>query len=213
MKKLLLILSFLLLWSCSSSSPKGDFDGDHLNDVLISFTYNSQANRWDDVLALVTYEEQLQLLDENGSLKTEYQTAMKRLQISILQKENLTLDYKGRLVGIVRVLEESNRRFLISDEQRAINLSTVEKSRPKKEEDKKDEKDSSDDVKGEDQAEETESSEEVAAEAESEDDVDDSDEADYSDDSDDFEDFSSDDEDVDLEEDDEDEIDYDYDDF
>jgi len=124
------LIGFIGLLACSSAPRKGDVEeGDALNDVLVSFTINAQANRWSEALELMTYEEQLRVLDANGDIKPEYKVAMKRMKLSTLQKAGLELDSKGRLIGMVAVLEESNRRAVVSDEQRSLDLSKIEKDR------------------------------------------------------------------------------------
>jgi PBP1b-binding outer membrane lipoprotein LpoB len=129
MRILTLALALLLLGSCSSS-PKSEVNlEDALNDALISFTVSSQANRYSDALDLLTYEEQLQIIDGNGNIKPEYKIAMNRVKISALQKIPFTLDSKGCIVGMVPVLDDANRKFNISQHQRSLNLDQVEKAR------------------------------------------------------------------------------------
>ncbi|HSQ41591.1 MAG TPA: hypothetical protein VLM37_04860 [Fibrobacteraceae bacterium] len=127
---LVFVAWFVLVLGACSSAPKSDATTDDMiNDALISFTVNTQAARYSDALELLTYEEQLELIDGGGNIKPEYKAAMKRIKLSALQKYPFTLDSKGRLVGMLAVLKDANRKFLISDEQRSLTLDQVEKDR------------------------------------------------------------------------------------
>lgn len=120
-------LAFLV--SCSSD-PKPEVNPeDAVNDALISFTYNAQAGRYSEALEQITYEDQIKILDGNGNVKPEYQAAFKRIKISALQKMHFVLDDKGRLEGMIAVLDEANTSFTMSQEQRSTNLDKVEKNR------------------------------------------------------------------------------------
>ena len=134
MKKLLLILSTigLVLMGCAGT-PKDDGEG--LDNALVSFTSSIQSSRWQEALSYVTPDEARQIGTSDGyEFLPEYQTAASRLPLSTLRKANLSLDGDGRLVGIKAVMDETNERFKVSEEQAKVgtNLKQMEDERIKR---------------------------------------------------------------------------------
>ena len=131
MKRLVTSLAVCALLFACADSPKPEVNSeDQLTDALISFTTNAQATRYMDALAFVTWDEQQTLKGDNGDVKPEYKTAMTRMRLSALQKAPLSLDIKGRIVGMVAVLDDANRKFSTSDEQRKASPQTIDKPAP-----------------------------------------------------------------------------------
>ncbi|MBQ5463222.1 MAG: hypothetical protein IIT53_04200 [Fibrobacter sp.] len=135
MKKLLILLSAisLFLLGCASSTPKDDGDG--LDNALVSFTSSVQSSRWQEALNYVTPDEARQIGTSDGyEFLPEYQTAASRLPLSTLRKAGLGVDSEGRLVGIKAVMDETNERYKVSEEQAKVgtNLKQMEDDRIKR---------------------------------------------------------------------------------
>lgn len=134
MKKLLFILSTigLVLMGCAGT-PKDDGEG--LDNALVSFTSSIQSSRWQEALSYVTPDEARQIGTSDGyEFLPEYQTAASRLPLSTLRKANLSLDGDGRLVGIKAVMDETNERYRVSEDQAKVgtNLKQMEDDRIKR---------------------------------------------------------------------------------
>jgi len=119
--------TLVALMSCATTKESIN-DPEKTNEVLISFISKAQAGFWDDAMDYITYEERVQMMDRE-QVKPEYEAAINRVRLSALTKIPFTLDRKGRLVGIKAVLDESNKRYTTSDQQRNVNLSELEKAR------------------------------------------------------------------------------------
>lgn len=136
MKKLLVLLSAMSLFffGCAGSAPKVD-DGDALDNALVSFTSSVQSSRWQEALNYVTPDEARQIGTSDGyDFLPEYQTAASRLPLSTLRKAGLGVDSEGRLVGIKAVMDETNERYKVSEEQAKVgtNLKQMEDDRIKR---------------------------------------------------------------------------------
>ena len=135
MKNLLILLSAisLFLLGCASSTPKDE--GGSLDDALVSFTSNVQSSRWQEALNYVTPDEARQISTSDGyEFLPEYQTAASRLPLSTLRKAGLSVDGSGRLVGIKAVMDETNERYKVSEDQAKVgtNLKQMEDDRIKR---------------------------------------------------------------------------------
>ena len=135
MKKLIILLSAISLFilGCASSTPKDDGDG--LDNALVSFTSSVQSSRWQEALNYVTPDEARQIGTSDGyEFLPEYQTAASRLPLSTLRKAGLGVDSEGRLVGIKAVMDETNERYKVSEEQAKVgtNLKQMEDDRIKR---------------------------------------------------------------------------------
>lgn len=129
MKKMVLgLFSALLFVGCASTAPS---DPTAINDALIGFTVNSQGEHWHEALEFVTPDEADDLTDENGLMKQEYRLAASRLRVSALKQMPWSVDRKGRLIGIKAVLEDFNRKFTVSEEEKKVgsNLEQMRQDR------------------------------------------------------------------------------------
>ena len=135
MKKLLVLLSAMSLFffGCAGNTPKDEAGS--LDDALVSFTSNVQSSRWQEALNFVTPDEARQIGTSDGyEFLPEYQTAASRLPLSTLRKAGLGVDSDGRLVGIKAVMDETNERYKVSEEQAKVgtNLKQMEDDRIKR---------------------------------------------------------------------------------
>lgn len=127
MFRILAAWAVLVFMACAPSSQLVN-DPEKTNEVLISFMTKAQADYWLEAMDNITYEERLAMMD-GDQIKPEYQTAIKRVRLSAISKMEFSLDGKGRLVGVKAMLDEFNKRYTVSDQQRGVNLSEVEKAR------------------------------------------------------------------------------------
>lgn len=138
MKKLFALLSVvsIFLWGCAGNAPKGNEEVYSLDETLVSFTSSVQSSRWQEALGYVTPSEAMAIGTSDGyEFLPEYQTAANRLPLSTLRRSsNLSLDSEGRLVGIKAVMDESNERYRVSEEQAQVgrNLKQMEEDRIKR---------------------------------------------------------------------------------
>ena len=138
MKKLFAFLSLasLFLWGCAGNAPKGNEEVYSLDETLVSFTSSVQSSRWQEALGYVTPSEAMAIGTSDGyDFLPEYQTAANRLPLSTLRRSsNLSLDSEGRLVGIKAVMDETNERYRMSEEQAQVgrNLKQMEEDRIKR---------------------------------------------------------------------------------
>ncbi|MDR1758992.1 MAG: hypothetical protein LBR60_00520 [Fibrobacter sp.] len=117
MKRFFALSLFLLLCiGCAGTSK----DPEQINEALVGFTVNVQASRWEEALQFVTPGEAKDISTPDRQFKPEYQAAAHRLPLTALKRMEWTVDGKGRLVGIKEVMDESNRRYLVSEEQKLV---------------------------------------------------------------------------------------------
>lgn len=129
MKKILLglVLTAFALIGCAGTSN----DPEALDNALVGFTSCVQGSRWQEALDYVTPDEANQISPDGYEFKPEYQTAARRLPLSTLRKAGLSVDGRGRLVGIKAAMDEANERYVVSEEQAKVgtNLEEMEKQR------------------------------------------------------------------------------------
>ena len=116
-----------------AGTPKEE--GEALDNALVSFTSNVQSSRWQEALSYVTPDEARQIGTSDGyEFLPEYQTAASRLPLSTLRKAGLGVDSDGRLVGIKAVMDETNERYKVSEDQAKVgtNLKQMEDDRIKR---------------------------------------------------------------------------------
>ena len=136
MKKIFVLLSAMslfLLGGCASSTPRDS--SEDLDNALVTFTSNVQSSRWQEALSNVTPDEARQIGTSDGyEFLPQYQTAASRLPLSTLRKAGLSVDSDGRLVGIKAVMDETNERYKVSEEQAKVgtNLKQMEDDRIKR---------------------------------------------------------------------------------
>jgi len=134
MKKFLVLLSAISLFFFGCASAPKD-SGEMLDNALVSFTSSVQSSRWQEALTYVTPDEASQIATSDGyDFLPEYQTAASRLPLSTLRKAGLSVDAEGRLVGIKSVMDETNERYKVSEEQAKVgtNLKQMEDDRIKR---------------------------------------------------------------------------------
>ena len=134
MKKLFVLLSAMsLLFLGCAGTPQDN--GEALDNALVTFTSNVQSSRWQEALSNVTPDEARQIGTSDGyEFLPEYQTAASRLPLSTLRKAGLSVDSEGRLVGIKAVMDETNERYKVSEDQAKVgtNLKQMEDDRIKR---------------------------------------------------------------------------------
>lgn len=125
MKKVALgLLSAALILGCSGNKQADDQDA--VNDALVGFTVNSQADRWPEALSYVS-EDEVDEISDGQTMKPEYQVAAKRLRLSTLKQMNLEVDFRGRLIGIKAAMDESNKKYTMSKDQSKVGSDLDEK--------------------------------------------------------------------------------------
>lgn len=131
MKKVVLGCILACFFGCASVEPN---DPTAINDALVGFTVNSQAEHWPEALHFVTPEEAEQITDENGLMKEEYRVAASRLRISALKRMPWKVDGRGRLIGIKPVLDDFNKKYIVSEEEKNVgtNLEQMRQERIKR---------------------------------------------------------------------------------
>ena len=135
MKKLLILLSAISLFFLGCASTPKEDSGEALDNALVSFTSSVQSSRWQEALNYVTPDEARQIGTSDGyEFLPEYQTAASRLPLSTLRKAGLAVDSEGRLVGIKAVMDETNERYKVSEDQAKVgtNLKQMEDDRIKR---------------------------------------------------------------------------------
>lgn len=125
MKKVALgLLSAALILGCSGNKQADDPDA--VNDALVGFTVNSQADRWPEALSYVC-EDEVDEISDGQTMKPEYQVAAKRLRLSTLKQMDWEVDRHGRLIGIKAAMDESNKRYTVSKDQSKVGTDLEEK--------------------------------------------------------------------------------------
>jgi hypothetical protein len=124
MNKILISIGFsFLFWGCASSGK--NVSPQQIEEKLVTFNMAIQAKDFDGALELITPEERSQLMSSSGDIAPKLLTGMKRLKISTLSQYDISLDELGHLTGILKVVQETARKFTISDNQRELDLSKI----------------------------------------------------------------------------------------
>jgi len=138
MLRFLLLLAAFVLMSCASSQTVTR-DPDMVNEKMIDFVNQAKAGFWKEAMENITPEERAEMMDGNQVFQ-EYKDAVNRIRLTTIKNMDLGLDGKGRLVGVLAVLEESNNMFRASEEKITVDPSKLEDlsvKRQKAEEDAK----------------------------------------------------------------------------
>lgn len=103
------MLRLLVLFAISSiliscASGKATQDPERINDVMTSFVQKAQSDFWADAMANVTPDERDAMM-EDGQVMQSYKDAIARIRLSTIKNMNLSLDSKGRLVGLLDILD------------------------------------------------------------------------------------------------------------
>jgi hypothetical protein len=124
MNKILISIGFsFLFWGCASSGK--NVSPQQIEEKLVTFNMAIQAKDFDGALELITPEERSQLMSSSGDIDPKLLTGMKRLKISTLSQYDISLDELGHLTGILKVVQETAKKFTISDNQRELDLSKI----------------------------------------------------------------------------------------
>lgn len=125
MHRLLILFAVFSLMACFGTRKKSDAEIEKINDVMITFIKNAQAGFWKEAMESVSLEERAEMM-EGVNVMQEYKDAIRRVRLSTIKNMDLSLDRKGRLVGLKDVLDESNERYIASDQKVFIDPSKLE---------------------------------------------------------------------------------------
>jgi len=123
MFRLLILCAVFSIVACRGS--RSAVDTEKTNDVMISFLKDAQAGFWKEAMENITPEESAEMMEGNQVIQ-EYKDAVNRIRLSTIKNMNLSLDRKGRLVGLKDILDESNEFYKASDENVIIDPSKLE---------------------------------------------------------------------------------------
>ncbi len=135
MKKLMVCLSMMAMVVLSACGGTLSDDPEALDNALTAFTACVQSSRWQEALQYVTPDEADAIGTSDGyEFKEDYMKAARRLPLSTLRRAGLTVDRKGRLVGIKDAMDDANERTKMSAEQAKVgtNLKQMEDERIKR---------------------------------------------------------------------------------
>jgi len=123
MFRLLILCAIFSIVACRSS--RSAVDPDKTTDVMITFVQRAQAGFWREAMENVTPNEREEMM-EGSQVMQEYKDAVNRIRLSTIKNMDLSLDKKGRLVGLKDILDESNGFYKASDENVVIDPSKLE---------------------------------------------------------------------------------------
>jgi len=123
MFRLLILCAILSIMACAGS--KAGVDPDKTTEVLVSFIKDAQAGFWKEAMDNVTPDERSDMMD-GSQVMQEYKDAINRIRLSTVRNMDLSLDRKGRLVGLRDALDQSNELYKSSDEKVVIDPSKLE---------------------------------------------------------------------------------------
>ncbi len=124
MCRLLALLIIFFIVACAGGSVRRD--PEKTNEVMITFVQQAQAGFWKEAMENVTPGEKDDMMDGEGHVLPEYRSAVARIRLSTIKNMDLGLDGKGRLVGLIDILDESNNFYRASDEKIVIDPSKLE---------------------------------------------------------------------------------------
>jgi hypothetical protein len=123
MLRLLILFAIFSIVACVGN--KSGVDPERTNDVMITFVQRAQAGFWKEAMENVTPDESSEMMD-GGQVMQEYKDAVNRIRLSTIKNMDLSLDRKGRLVGLKDILDESNGLYVASEEKVIIDPSKLE---------------------------------------------------------------------------------------
>lgn len=103
LKSLYFLPMALLALVLSCSGPK--YSEDQVRDKVMTFHMHAQSRAYTEALKMLTKDERKAISTSQGTMREEYQSAIRRLQASTLIRENFTLDKYGNIVGMKPVLD------------------------------------------------------------------------------------------------------------
>jgi len=119
------VFSFLACAGSKSSSGRYNANPEKTTEVMITFVQRAQAGFWKEAMDNVTPEESSEMM-EGSQVMQEYKDAVNRIRLSTIKNMDLSLDRKGRLVGLKDILDEFNELYKSSDEKVVIDPSKLE---------------------------------------------------------------------------------------
>jgi len=123
MFRLLILFVLFFIMACAGTKSAGDQE--KINDVMITFLQRAKAGFWKEAMENVTQDERFDMM-EDGQVMQEYKDAVNRIRLSTIKNMDLSLDRKGKLVGLKDILDESNEAYKASDEKVVIDPSKLE---------------------------------------------------------------------------------------
>ncbi|MCL2260972.1 MAG: hypothetical protein FWC15_06405 [Fibromonadales bacterium] len=124
MLRFLSLLAVFAFMSCASSKTVNR-DPEKINEKMIDFVNQAKAGFWKEAMEHITPEERAEMMDGN-QVYQEYKDAVNRIRLTTIKNMDLGVDNKGRLVGVLAVLEESNNMFRAAEEKIAVDPSKLE---------------------------------------------------------------------------------------
>jgi hypothetical protein len=123
MSRLLILVAIFSIVACRGS--RSAVDPEKTTDVMITFVQRAQAGFWKEAMENVTPNEREEMM-EGSQIMQEYKDAVNRIRLSTIKNMDLSLDSRGRLVGLKDILDESNEFYKSSDEKVVIDPSKLE---------------------------------------------------------------------------------------
>jgi len=123
MFRLLILFAIFSIVACAGTRSASDPDKTY--EVFIEFHKDAKAGFWREAMARVTPNEREEMM-EGADVMQEYKDAVNRIRLTTIKNMDLSLDKKGRLVGLKDILDESNERTVASDEKVVIDPSKLE---------------------------------------------------------------------------------------
>jgi len=123
MFRLLILFVVFSIMACAGTKSAGEQE--KINDVMITFLQRAKAGFWKEAMENVTQDERFDMM-EDGQVMQEYKDAVNRIRLSTIKNMDLSLDRKGKLVGLKDILDISNEAYIASDEKVVIDPSKLE---------------------------------------------------------------------------------------
>ncbi|GBU26362.1 hypothetical protein R83H12_03058 [Fibrobacteria bacterium R8-3-H12] len=123
MLRLLILCAVFSIVACAGS--RSGADSDKTTEVMITFVQRAQAGFWKEAMENVSVQERSDMMD-GVNVMQEYKDAVNRIRLSTIKNMDLSLDRSGRLLGLKDILDESNERYVASDEKVVIDPSKLE---------------------------------------------------------------------------------------
>ncbi|MDR2583512.1 MAG: hypothetical protein LBC75_08545 [Fibromonadaceae bacterium] len=126
MFRLLMLFAIFSILACAGGKlSRYNADPDKTTEVMITFVQRAQAGFWKEAMENVSLQERSEMMD-GVNVMQEYKDAVNRIRLSTIKNMDLSLDSRGRLVGLKDILDESNERNVSSDEKVVIDPSKLE---------------------------------------------------------------------------------------
>jgi len=123
MFRLLILFAIFSIMACMGR--KSAAEQDKVTEVMITFMQRAKAGFWEEAMENITPDERSEMMD-GGHVMPEYKAAVNRIRLSTVKNMDLSLDRKGRLVGLKDILDEANELNKASDEKVVIDPSKLE---------------------------------------------------------------------------------------